>query len=316
MSSAQHITRFAGRDEAVDVAVLIVTYNSAAEVPALIASLRGEAAHHSQRVIVADNASTDATADILAAHDDVIVVGTGGNLGYAAGINAAMAQAGSCRALLVLNPDLQVRPGAIAALLAAADAHPSAGVVAPRIIDDSGATTFSQSNEPSVTRALADAVLGPVWAARPRALSEYVRRADAYTSARTVDWVTGAALLIPSHVARAIGEWDERFFLYSEETDYCRRVRDAGLEVRYEPAAVVQHSQGKSGSSPQLDALLSVNRVRYMRKHAPRRAGAYRLAVALGAALRARRSVSARESLAFLRSESRWSELPSPSPAA
>ena len=310
MSGPTPAGRFVPAGAQADAAVIVVTYNSRNELPALLDSLRAEAARHRLRVIVADNASGDDTLAVARTHPDVMCLPTGGNLGYAGGINVAVAHAGDARALLILNPDLRVRPGAVAALLRTAAEHAAAGVIAPRIVDDAGRTAMSISHEPSVFRAACDAVLGPLWRGRPAAFSEWDRRRATYERRHTVEGVSGAALMIPRAVADRVGAWDERFFLYSEETDYCRRVRDAGFEVWFDPSAVVEHSQGKSGSSPQLDALLSVNRVRYMRKHDPHAAALYRAVAILGAFLRSARSPSQRASLRALRDERRWARLP------
>lgn len=293
-----------------EIAAIVVTYRSAAHLKPLLEGLRREARDVRLRVVVADNSPDDATLRAARAHPDVIAVPTGGNLGYAGGVNAGLEHVGDAESVLVLNPDLRVHPGALRALLAALRADPRRGAVVPRIVDETGATTRSLFREPGVLRALGDAVLGPLWSGRPGWLSECVRDPRAYERPRDVDWATGAAVLLSARAVAAVGPWDERFFLYSEETDALRRVRDAGLAVRYEPAAVVAHSQGGSGSSPALEALLEVNRVRYMRKHAPRRAGLHRAALVLGAALRAPRSAPHRRALAVLRDESRWDALP------
>ncbi|MFG6404017.1 glycosyltransferase [Microbacterium sp. P04] len=306
---AQSTGRFTGTARC-DVAVIVVTYNSGADLEGLLTSLRAEADDLRLRVIVVDNSSTDDTLDVAARHDDVLTLRTGGNLGYAAGINVAATRVRPGEDILVLNPDLRVQRGAVQRLRAVLHAHPEVGVVAPRILDDAGRTTDSLHNEPTVLRGWADAVMGPLWRSRPAPLTEWVRSPRAYRTARDVDWASGAALLIRSDVARRVGEWDERFFLYSEETDYCRRVREAGFRVRFEPTAVVSHRQGGSGSSAALDALLNVNRVRYRRKHAPRGAETYRAAALIGAALRATRSPRHRATVAFLARESRWEDLP------
>ena len=107
----------------------------------------------------------------------------------------------------------------------------------------------------------------------------------------------------------AVGQWDERFFLYSEETDFFRRVRNAGFQVWYDPAAQIVHRAGGSGSSPELIALLLVNCVRYFRKHRPRSAGIYRLLVILREELR-RADRSHDVARYVLRRRRRESELP------
>lgn len=279
---------FAPRGEPVEVAAVVVTHRSADRVGALLDSLRAEAAGVVLRVVVVDNGSDDGTlAAVRAAHPDVVTLARG-NLGYAGGINAATPHLGPCRAVLVLNPDLVVRPGAVAALLARLD-DAGAGVVVPRIEDEAGRPSPSLRREPALAAALVDALAGSRWrAGRPAWSTETVHGARAYASAHPVDWATGAALLVRATLAAALGPWDERYFLYSEETEYCRRARDRGTRVWYEPAATVVHAQGGSGTSSRLAALLAVNRVRYIRAHHGRAyAAAFHGAVLLGEALRA-----------------------------
>jgi len=248
-----------------DVAVLAVTYNSQADLGRFLASLRREAQDLRLRVVVADNDSTDGTLDLLRAQPDVAVVTTGGNLGYAAGINAASRHAGDVDAVLVLNPDLEVRPGAIRRLLAEIRSG-RADVVVPRLVDPEGVTQQSLRREPAVSRVFGDAVFGPLWRQRPAALAETDTTPESYQFGHEVDWATGAAVMVRAELARRLGDWDERFFLYSEETDYFRRLRKQGHRVVYDPDVVVRHRGGGSGSSPALVALLNVNRVRYFRK--------------------------------------------------
>ncbi|MCT9002637.1 glycosyltransferase family 2 protein [Microbacterium memoriense] len=302
------MSEFTGPLGPADVAVIIVTYNNANDIETLLTSLRPETRDQSIRVVVADNASSDGTLDIVRMHDDVIAVATGGNLGYAGGINVAMRHVGVASAYLVLNPDLVVLPGCVAALrerLRVADA----GIVVPAIVDRHGTPSTSLRNEPSVTRALGDAAFG----GRPRPAfvpSETVFAPAAYSSPREVQWATGAALLIAAPAAAAAGPWDDRFFLYSEETDFFRRVRDAGRSVWYEPAAVVRHAAGGSGSSVDLERLMAVNRIRYARKHmGAARAAAFRGAVIIHELVRAY-DRSHRLVLRTVVTERRWKTLP------
>ncbi|WP_214467927.1 glycosyltransferase family 2 protein [Microbacterium flavescens] len=300
----------------VDVAVVVVTYNSARDIGALVESLRAETQDLSMRVVVADNASTDATLAELARHPDLVTVPTGGNLGYSGGINVAMRHVGDADAVLILNPDLRVERGAVRTLRRSLAARSGAGIVAPRIRDASGGTASSLHNEPRISRSLADAVLGRFWQRRPAALSESVRDPAQYETARRMDWATGAALLVSRDAAATVGEWDERFFLYSEETDYCRRVRRAGYEVWYEPTAIVHHSQGGSGSSGALDRLLAVNRIRYARKHhSAAWTAAYRGTVIMGEFLRSARAQH-RATLRTVASGRTWASLPHSGAAA
>lgn len=298
------------RSGPVDVAVVTVTYNNTGHLNDLIESLRCQTLDVTMRFVVADNGSSDGSLEQARAHTDILTVATGGNLGYSAGVNAALQHVGQTEAILVVNPDLRLEHGAVSRLLHRLRSDPDIGMVVPLITDPTGARADSLFNEPGIIRSFSDAVLGPIWKTRPPFLSEWVRSPRAYRTAHQVDWATGAAMLIAADTASLIGEWDERFFLYSEEIDYCRRLRNLGQQIWFEPSAVVQHHQGASGASPALDALLAVNRVRYMRRHAPQKAELFRRATMLGSRLRATRSLSHRETLRYLRHESLWSELP------
>lgn len=308
MNTAESAPEFRPEGRA-DVAIVVVTYNSCADLDGLIASVREEARHVSIRLIIADNSSSDDSLMRARAHSDVVVVSTGGNLGYAGGINVAMRRMGDVESILILNPDLRIEPGAVARLLTTLRGEASIGAVVPRMLDADGNLYLSLRREPTLLRAAADAVLGRRWIGRPAPLSEYVRTPSDYVRARDVDWATGAAIMVRASVAEAVGEWDERFFLYSEETDYLRRVRVLGWRVRYEPEATVVHRRGGSGVSDELTALTVVNRVRYAQKHHPRTAGMYRLLVRAGEQLRRADRTHDRARWALARVD-RWALLP------
>jgi exopolysaccharide biosynthesis WecB/TagA/CpsF family protein len=302
---------FAARDEPAQVAVLIVTYNSQDTLPLLVADLRKEAGEQRIKVIVADNSPSAATVNSLSGQDDVDIFRTGGNLGYAAGINLATRRAGTVDSYLVLNPDVRLEPGCVGKMRTRMK-ESGAGVVVPLLKEDDGTVYPSLRREPTLTRAVGDAVLGSRAAGRPGWLSEMKFGPDNYVRAHQVDWATGAALLINSSIAGIVGNWDERYFLYSEETDYLRRVRIAGATVWFEPAARMAHSRGASGSSAALDALMAVNRIRYVRKFRPTTyARLFHGAVILSSLLRA--SLPGHQGvLAMVARESRWADLPHP----
>jgi len=293
----------------VDIAIAIVTFNNADHLPALIEGLRREARSLRLRVIAADNGSVDDTRAMLAAEGDVISVETGGNRGYATGINLALQRAGDARAYLVLNPDLVVREGALAAMLDRLE-QPGVGAVVPRIESPDGTTFPSLRREPTIARAIGDALLGSRVGDRPAWSSETDSGERSYTVAHAVDWATGAAVLVGRVTAQAVGDWDGRFFLYSEETDYLRRVREIGSSVWYEPRARVVHDGGGSGTSPQLAALMAVNKVRYVRKHRSRGYAAAFHAAAIGHELIRGYDQTHREVLRTLVDQRSWARLP------
>ncbi|MFD1243246.1 WecB/TagA/CpsF family glycosyltransferase [Arthrobacter ulcerisalmonis] len=302
---------FSAKDDAAQVAVLVVTYNSQDTLPKLVEDLRKEVAQQSIKVIVADNSPSSATIDSIHGQDDVDIFRTGGNLGYAAGINLAMQRAGNVESFLVLNPDMRLEEGSIAKLRARM-ATSGAGVVVPLLRDDDGTVYPSLRREPTVSRAVGDAVLGSRIQSRPGWLSEMDYGPESYERAHQVDWATGAALLIDGRTARKVGDWDEQYFLYSEETDFMRRVRRTGASVWFEPSARMSHSRGASGASVELDALMATNRVRYVRKFRPvTYAKLFHGAVILSSLLRA--PIPGNQGiLATVARESRWAQLPRP----
>ena len=143
-----------------------------------------------------------------------------------------------------------------------------AGLVVPRLEKGDGHHIPVLRREPTVLRALGDAVLGARRAGRFPAFGELVVGDQHYAAESSADWAAGSAMLISRDCWDRCGPWDESFFLYSEETDFALRARDAGLATRLAPRALAVHLEGDSKQSPRLWAMLTQNRVRlYRRRH-------------------------------------------------
>jgi GT2 family glycosyltransferase len=242
--------------------VVIVTYNSRHVLGDLLDSLPAALGEVSADVVVVDNGSGDGTAEFAASRGGCRVV-RAANAGYAAGVNRGVREASGAGAILVLNPDVRLHEGAVPPLLAALG-EPGVGIVAPQVRSPEGHLEPSLRREPTMLRAI-----GLNWTGL-RAFSEYVTGAESYARPRTVDWALGAALLVSAECYEALGGWDESFFLYSEETDFCLRARDAGFLTRYEPLSVATHIGGGSGRNSRTHAMQAVNRVRlHSRRHGP-----------------------------------------------
>ncbi len=244
-----------------DVAVVIVSYNSRSVIDGLLDDLPAACESLTWSAVVVDNGSTDGTAEALEVECRVRLV-RGENVGYAAGLNAGMAALGPATAYLFLNPDVRLEQGSVRRMFGALKLQ-GVGIVAPRVVDRDGQLTWSLRREPTLSRALG---LGRT---RLSLFDEYVANPEAYEHARSVDWALGAVLLVSSACLREVGPWDESYFLYSEETDLCLRAKDSGWVTWYQPDARAWHIGGASGVSAVTHAMQTVNRVRlYGRRHA------------------------------------------------
>lgn len=247
------------------VAIVVVTYNSEACLGDLLASLTDSGA---ASIVVVDNGSSDGTVSVVEGFEGVTLVRST-NVGYAGGVNLGVRAAPVADAYLVLNPDLSVRPGLVAALTAAL-ADPHVGMVVPLVLHSDGRRQDSLRREPTLLRAIGLNRTGlPL-------LSEYVTSDEDYRAPRDVDWALGAAVMVRRECYESVGPWDESFFLYSEETDFCLRARDAGWTTRFVPDGVVVHHGGGSGRSAATHQMLILNKVRlYARRHSNAASWAY-----------------------------------------
>ena len=286
-----------------DIDAVVVSYCSRATLRGCVEPL---ATMPGVQVTVVDNASPDASLDAVAGLP-VAIVRSPRNGGFSYGCNLGAAR-GHAPFLLFLNPDARIGAAAVGALREALEAHPAAALVGPRLLEEGGAVAWSQRRFPRRRSTFAQALF--LHRLRPRAAwtDELIRDPGAYESSATPDWISGACMLVRRDAFEAIGGFDEGFFLYCEDTDLCRRLRDAGHSVRYEPAAEARHVGGASSEPGATQAIAARSRVRYARKHLG--AGAARveaLGVALGEATHAAAALtpptSRRGHVAALRAE-------------
>jgi len=198
------------------------------------------------------------------------------NTGFSAGNNAGI-RASSGELILLLNSDTLVPRGAIDTLVARLRSRPSAGAAGPRLVDGSGKVELSYGpmispfTEPrqKALMALHQRGFGPVswWVARQAGRE------------RLVDWVSGAALLVYRRDAEAVGLLDERFFLYTEDVDFCAALRARGRQILFTPAAQITHLRGRSRAAAPaaMNAAYRRSHLAFYEKHHPAWAGALRL---------------------------------------
>ncbi|HYM96313.1 MAG TPA: glycosyltransferase family 2 protein [Candidatus Sulfotelmatobacter sp.] len=263
------------QDQDAAVTVCIVNWNSGDD---LLACTRALAAHTriGLDLIVVDNGSEDASLErFVAAGVRGRVFRLGRNLGFAGGVNAALAQVSTPFALL-LNPDARVHEGCVEALLARAQQQPRAGAVGAGLRYPDGRLQPAARNFPTPLTHFVEAfrlyhVLRHVPGIGRRYL--LLSRQD---RARTVDWVVGACMLLRMDAVRAVGSFDESFFMYAEEADWCLRATRAGWEIWLEPAAVATHTLGGSSRHNELPLMVESYRsmYRFYAKHYPAAWGA------------------------------------------
>ncbi|GIF38712.1 glycosyltransferase [Actinoplanes xinjiangensis] len=296
------------------ILVAVVTYNSERLLADLIDGLKVGLSGLKWHLTVADNDSRDGSVEtVRRLAPEATVVEMGRNAGYAAGINAAVAASPAHDAVLVLNPDVRLTPGCVARLQEALK-EPGTGIAVPNIVDGAGDLIYTMRREPTVLRTLGDAFLGARRAGRFPLVGEVVADERRYAVEQFTDWAEGSTMLVSAECWQRCGPWDESFFLYSEETDFALRSRDAGLRTRYVPDAHATHLEGDSRVSPGLWALLTLNKVRlFKRRHGRVRAGAYWAALLLRESSRALLGKApSRAATRDLLSPSRLRETPGP----
>jgi len=224
------------------VGAVVVNYNAREHLLACVDSLL--AAGVSQ-VAVADNGSQDGSEmALLERFPAVGWVPTGANLGYG---NAANLGARSlCTPyLLVCNPDVAVGYGAVVAMRQLLEARPEVAVVGPKVVDLGGRLYPSARRFPDLVEAFGHGIIGQFWPGNPFTKRYRMTEWD-HASRRDVDWVSGSCFMARRQAWDAVGGFDSRYFMYLEDVDLCWRLRQAGWEVTYEPAAQVVHVQGVS----------------------------------------------------------------------
>ncbi|WP_051973035.1 glycosyltransferase family 2 protein [Cryobacterium sp. MLB-32] len=243
----------------VDVAAVVVTYNSTRHVGDLLDSLPAAFAGLTYSVVVVDNDSTDGTPELLARRPDCTVI-RASNDGYAAGINRAVLDSPEAATILILNPDATLDPDSVPRMLEVLRRRPGAGIIAPRVREEDGSLSPTLRRGPTLGRVGGLSFTGlPVFTERIEIRSEYQNEHE-------VDWAVGAVLLVDRHCFDALAGLDESFFLYSEETDFSLRARDAGWSTVYTPRAGAMHIGGGSGESAATHTMQMLNRIRIYRR--------------------------------------------------
>lgn len=234
------------------LAVVTVTYSPGEYLESFLTSLAA-ATTRPARVIMADNGSTDGAPEAAeAAHENVRLLRTGGNIGYGGAVNRAVAEVDpSAEFIVVANPDVRWEPGSLDELLAVAERWPRAGSFGPLIHEPDGTVYPSARTVPTLVSGAGHAVLGTVWPANP--WTRRYRQENEAVGERPVGWLSGSCLLLRREAFDSIGGFDSRYFMYMEDVDLGDRLGRAGWLNVYAPSAVVVHAKGHAaGRHPEL----------------------------------------------------------------
>lgn len=266
----------------IEVTVVVVTYNSARYLPDCLGAIAAAVAGIKHETIVVDNASTDATCDLVRQYAPrANLIRNAVNTGFGAANNQALVQGRGTYKLLV-NPDAVLWPGSVAALVAYLDGHPRCGLAGPRLHDPDESTQFSVFNFPTPGNQVFESLflhrLAPGLTTR---FGEVVYDRAFYDTNRSVGWVSGAVMILRSAALDTTGLFDERFFMYSEEKDLCYRMHREGWSVDYVSEAHATHAHDGQ-VTPEAFARQLRSKMQYFDKH---HRGLYRLGCKAGLVL-------------------------------
>jgi GT2 family glycosyltransferase len=255
----------------VDVSICIVTYHARDFLRDCLLSIYGMVGSISFEIIVVDNHSEDGTLDMLRQEfPEVRLLINEQNTGYTRPNNQAI-RVSEGRTILLINPDTLVKPNAITELVSFLDAHSEVGIVGPKVLNRDG--TLQKQCRRSEARPW-DSIcyfsgLSRLFPHDKRFAGYLMTYLDEDLTHET-EAVSGSSMLIRRAVIDQIGDLDENFFAYQEDTDYCRRARLAGWKVFYHPSAQIIHYGGEGGSKVQpYRAIIEWHRSYYLyyRKH-------------------------------------------------
>ena len=237
------ITSTASDPVPAQVGAVLVTYESAADLPGCVESITSAAPPGGVEVVVVDNASRDGSAEVARALG-LKVIENPGNEGYARAMNAGAAATSSAW-VLALNPDTRLPPGALAHLLVTGEVDPAVGCVGPDLRNPDGTWYPTGRRFPSLVVGGLHALLAPVWPSNPATRHYHMADADRRHPV-TVDWVSGACMLLRRSAFEAVGGFDGGYFMYFEDMDLCLRLARAGWRVVLDPGVRVEHAGGNS----------------------------------------------------------------------
>jgi hypothetical protein len=228
-----------------DISVVIVTYNCQAFIKRCIDSLLVLGSHLDLEIIAVDNASGDKTVELLRTDfPNIKVIQNTKNIGFTKANNQGIKEAKG-RYIFILNSDTELAGGSLGEMVRFLDRNPSCGILGPKLLDKDDKIQFSCRAFPSYGTVFFNrySLLTRMFP-RSKYADRYLKTNWPHDTIQEVDWVSGAAMVIRKECLDEIGSFDERFFIYCEDTDICKRAKDKGWKVFYYPRLYFIHFIG------------------------------------------------------------------------
>jgi len=249
------------------LSIIIVNWNVRDLLRECLRSIEAGKGDLSLEIIVVDSASSDdSVAMVRSEFPSVRLIPCIENVGFPRGNNIGLREAGGDY-LLLLNPDTVVVDGALALLVSYLQVNPDVGAVGPQLLNPDGSVQSSRRRFPTAATGFFESTWLEGMA--PGVLRRYYALDLPDDATADVDWLTGACIMVPRSTYEAVGGMDEGYFMYSEELDWCRRIKESRRRVVYYPAAQVLHHVGKSSEQAITARHINFNRakLRYFRKY-------------------------------------------------
>ena len=226
------------RTAGIEISFVVVNWNAGKYLPGFLSSLARETEGVPHEVIVVDNGSTDGSTGYLRSYGPPVrLIESGANVGFARGNNIGIGES-SGRYLCLVNPDVVFQPGSVKAVHAYLERHPEAGVAGPRVYGADGTLQRTCRQLPTLALTLA----------RAFAIDTKLDPYRTMNGPREVEVMNGCFWLVRRAALEEVGPLDERFFMYSEDIDWCRRFADAGWKIVCVPEARITHFGGGSSA--------------------------------------------------------------------
>ena len=248
------------------VCAILVNYNAGLELRRALQSIADELDGIAWEAVVVDNGSSDgSTAIVEELAPQVRLLRNGDNVGFARGMNQGLAATTASR-VLIMNPDCHLTSGALAAMSTELDRSPSCALVGPRILHPDGSLQGSARGDPDMLTGLfgRSTLLRRMFPALAVSRRNVVGTVGPDRESLTVDWLSGACMLARRDALESVRGFDERYFLYWEDADLCRRLRGRGYHVRYVPNATAVHTVGQSSKTAPARAIRAFHDSAYL----------------------------------------------------